>query len=109
IAGSLVAILVVAGARKARVRTELGVKDIRRPSPVAPTVASIPANADPCAWISVADVTRLLGKLADTPRRGLNGSNTEPAQNGRACVYTLDRTEPGALGLEEVGVEVVGD
>lgn len=109
IVGSLVGMLVVAGASKIRIRTELGVKDIQRPAPVTANVPSIPANADPCVWIAVADVTRLLGKLADTPHRGLNAANTEPAQNGRACVYTLDRTEPGATGLEEVGVEVVGE
>src|SRR5512135_494722 len=38
---------------------------------------TIPANADPCAWISPADAARLLGPLTGTPRRGHDAGNPE--------------------------------
>lgn len=70
-------------------------------------VKTFRADADPCGWIDAADVARLLGPLAQAPRRGQSASNAEPAESGRACVYALKRVEPGAEGSEEVAVELV--
>src|SRR5437762_4812434 len=101
IGGALVAatVAVTVASRSHGARRELSVKDIHRDvPPVGSRVEAIPANADPCGWISAADVARLLGALSGPPRRGHDAGNAEPAHDGRACVYPLARTEPGASG-----------
>src|SRR5215831_17384906 len=69
----------------------------------------IPADADPCAWVSSDDVAKLVGRLAGPPRRGHSASNTDPAPHGKACVYTLAAVAQGAEGGEEIAIEVNGE
>lgn len=48
-----------------------------------------PVDPDPCDWIPVAEVERLVGTLAGPPWRADNAENFEPDRNGRACAYRL--------------------
>jgi hypothetical protein len=67
---------------------------------------TIPADTNPCDWVDSSAVAKVLGPLAESPRRGHDASNAESAKDGRACVYTLSRVEPGADGQELVALEV---
>jgi len=69
----------------------------------------IPADADPCAWVSRDEVEKLVGRLAGPPWRGHSASNVEPSPDGRACAYRLAAIAPGAEAAEEIAIEVNGE
>ena len=62
-----------------------------------------PAHPDPCAWVSAAEATRLLGPLAGPPRRGHEYDDPAPDPEGEACVYPLTARE----GVPESSVVAV--
>ncbi len=67
-----------------------------------------PAHPDPCAWITAAEATRLLGPLAGAPWRASHADGPEPDPKGSACGYTLASSgEAGGAGGEQIAVEVL--
>lgn len=48
-----------------------------------------PDRPDPCAWVTAAEATRLLGPLAGPPHRGHEYDDPAPDADGTACVYPL--------------------
>src|SRR5689334_14712678 len=49
----------------------------------------LPADPDPCGYISPEEVSTLVGELTEPPRRGTTFDHPEAAKSGKACVYTV--------------------
>jgi hypothetical protein len=71
----------------------------------------LPADFDPCSFISVADVQRLIGPVQGSPTRGFKADQPEPNRKGHACVFTLapraGESPVGVLAAELVTEDAV--
>src|SRR4051812_19040766 len=103
----LLIMIAAAGCGRHEAVPELGGNREATPGAAAGPARTISADADPCTWADSTNVARLLGPLAAAPLRGHDASNPEPAADGRACVYELERIEPGADGRELVALELI--
>ncbi|MEO7986042.1 MAG: hypothetical protein ABI766_05880 [Gemmatimonadales bacterium] len=53
----------------------------------APSVATQPADPDPCSFLSQTEAEAILGPLKRTPERVKNDESVEPDPRGRVCSY----------------------
>ncbi|MGH7527283.1 MAG: hypothetical protein ACREMX_11325 [Gemmatimonadales bacterium] len=60
------------------------------------TVKTQPFESDPCAWVTPAEVERLVGRLQSAPRRGKSAENPVSQVDGKACVYEMAGAGPDA-------------
>ncbi len=65
-----------------------------KPADEAPAAATeimktMPADPDPCAWITGDEAAKLLGPLDGAPWRADHSDSPDPDPNGHACGYTL--------------------
>ncbi len=71
-------------------------------------VTTQPANPDPCAWVTAAEASQILGTLDGKPWRGDHADHPEAAANGRACVYRLAGADSASAGgPAQVAVELI--
>lgn len=78
------------------------------PAPAAMNgMKTLPADTDPCSWITTAEAAQLLGPLAGAPWRASHADGPEPAATGHACGYTLAAAGGDTPGEDRIAVELV--
>lgn len=79
----------------------------------APTVrsdlATQPLSADPCGWVSPADVSTTLGRsLRGVPVRVASAESITPSATGAGCLYELEPKRGNAAGTLSIEVKIDG-
>lgn len=74
-----------------------GSNDASSSNATASSVQTQPANADPCKWVSQADVEAIIGKLDRAPARNDGDQELKPDEKGEVCAYVLPVTPPSTI------------
>jgi hypothetical protein len=79
----------------------------KEPAKASEAMKTLPADIDPCAWITAEEAARLLGPLEGPPWRAGESDHPSPDKTGRACAYTVAASGNRTAGDEKIGVELV--
>lgn len=60
-------------------------------------VQTQPPNADPCKWMTQAEVEAIVGKLERPPFRNDGAEAVEPAPDGETCAYVVAPPQPTTI------------
>ena len=73
------------------------VADANSNSATAGAVQTQPANADPCKWVSQAEVEAIIGKLDRAPARNHGDQELRPDPEGEVCAYVIGAKPPSTI------------
>ena len=96
---ALVAILALAACNRGR---EAAATSSVGTNAGASEVKTLPSDFDPCSFVTIADVQRLIAPVKGAPSRGLKADQPEPTKNGKTCVFALASGAADTLGAEVV-------